>query len=259
MVELSITIVAYNNYKDIKNALKTIEEYTNVSKKIFIVDNGRNITSKEEILEFEKFLLNYKDIEYIDSMKNLGFGGGHNKVITLIDSKYHAIVNPDILIEEDVFSSIINYLEKNSDVGMIIPKIVNESGDIQKVYRKEVTLIAMFIRMFLNKFFKNRQFNHTLQYKDYTKTFQVPCGQGSFLVIRTELFKNLNGFDDSYFMYLEDADLCKRVNEVSKLMYYPDATVIHKWEKGSHKNMLLFKYHIKSMFYYFKKWGWKLW
>lgn len=259
MVELSITIVAYNNYIDIKNAINTIEKYTTVSKKIFIVDNGKNVVSSEELIEFKKFLSKYKDVEYIECEKNLGFGGGHNKVIDLLKSKYHAIVNPDIIIEEDVFFSIIKYLEKNSEVGMVIPKISNEFGELQKVYREEVTVLDMFIRMFANKFFKTRQLKHTLQQKDYSKPFQVPFGQGSFLVIRTELFKNLSGFDEGFFMYLEDADLCKRVNNVSKLMYFPDATVIHKWEKGSHKNLLLFKYHVKSMLYYFKKWGWKLW
>lgn len=59
-------------------------------------------------------------------------------------------------------------------------------------------------------------------------------------------------------MYVEDADLCKRVNQVSKLMYYPEARVIHKWEAGSHKNKKLFLYHVQSFKHYFKKWGWKL-
>ena len=96
-----------------------------------------------------------------------------------------------------------------------------------------------------------------MQYEDYSKPFQVPFGQGSFLVIKTELFKRINGFDERYFMYMEDADLCKRVNQVSKLMYFPGATVVHKWQRGSHKNKKLFKYHIESMRHYFKKWGYK--
>lgn len=60
-------------------------------------------------------------------------------------------------------------------------------------------------------------------------------------------------------MYVEDADLCKRINQVSKLMYFPGTSVIHKWEKGSHKNIKLFSYHLQSLIYYFKKWGIKLW
>ena len=150
---------------------------------------------------------------------------------------------------------LINYLDKNDDVGMCIPNITDVYGNRLNVYREEVTVFDMFIRMFCKGLFKKRKAKHTMQYKDYSKPFQVPFGQGSFLVIRTDLFKRLNGFDERYFMYLEDADLCKQVNLSSKLMYLPDATVIHKWEQGSHTNKTLFKYHIKSMKLYFKKWG----
>lgn len=259
---LSITIVAYHNYDDIKSAIESIEEYTNskIRKKIYIVDNS-NIDSAEvnvESKKFIEFLSSYGDIEYLKVGTNLGFGKGHNYVLKMLDSKYHAIVNPDILLNEDAFSSIIRYLDNNEDVGMCIPNVVDENGNRQLVYRKELTVFDMFIRMFCKNMFKKRQAQHTMQYEDYTKPFQVPFGQGSFLVIRTELFEELNGFDDNFFMYIEDADLCKRVNQVSKLMYFPGANVVHKWEKGSHKNIRLFKYHVKSMIYYFKKWGLKI-
>lgn len=257
-VTLSICIVAYNNYDDIKNAIYTIEKYTKISKRIYIIDNGSLVSPRENINTFKEYINKFNDIEYIDCKKNIGFGAGHNKVLSIIDSKYHAIVNPDILLKDDAFSSIIEYMDKNGDIGMVIPKITDEDGKIQLVYRKELTVFDMFIRMFCKNFFLKRQSNHTLQYENYNAPFHVPFGQGSFLVIRSELFKSLKGFDDGYFMYLEDADLCKRVNQKSKLMYFPDASVIHKWEKGSHKNKTLFKYHISSMIYYFKKWGLKI-
>ena len=174
-----------------------------------------------------------------------------------LNSAYHAIINPDIILEHDALKVIIDYLNQNSDVGMCIPNITDEKGNRLSVYREEVTVFDMFIRMFCKGLFKKRKAKHTMQYQDYTKPFLVPFGQGSFLVIRTKLFKELNGFDDRFFMYLEDADLCKRVNQKSKLMYLPDAVVIHKWEQGSHTNKTLFKYHLRSMKLYFKKWGLK--
>lgn len=166
-------------------------------------------------------------------------------------------MNPDVIFNEDAFSPIIEYLDNNSSVGMVIPNIVDETGNRVAVYRQELTIFDMFVRMFFKNNFKKRQEWHTMQYEDYSKPFQVPFGQGSFLVIKTELFKRINGFDERYFMYMEDADLCKRVNQVSKLMYFPGATVVHKWQRGSRKNKKLFKYHIESMRYYFKKWGYK--
>lgn len=256
---LSVCIVAYHNYDDIENAIRTMEQCTSssISKKVYVIDNGNTPDVEKENKEFVHFLKNYPDVIYVDAKKNLGFGGGHNKVLQYLDSEYHCIMNPDILFFEDAFKSILRYMDDNKQVGMVIPNIVDEQNHRQLVYRKELTVFDMFIRMFAKNLFPKRIASHTLQDMDYSKPFQVPFGQGSFLVIRTELFKQINGFDDRFFMYLEDADLCKRVNEVSKLMYYPGASVIHKWEQGSHKNRQLFKYHVQSMKYYFNKWGWK--
>ncbi|MDD7681151.1 MAG: glycosyltransferase family 2 protein [Stecheria intestinalis] len=257
--KLSVCIIAYRNYTDIKNAIDTMEKYTSpdIKKLVYIVDNGNSADYKVENEAFIKFLSSYPDVKYIDAGSNVGFGKGNNKVLPLLASQYHCIMNPDILFTEDAFFSILKYMDDNPTVGMVIPNIVDQNGKRQLVYRKEVTVFDMFIRMFCKGLFPKREAEHTLQDQDYSRPFQVPFGQGSFLVIRTNLFKKLSGFDDRFFMYMEDADLCKRVNQVSKLMYYPGATVIHKWEQGSHKNKTLFKYHVQSMNKYFKKWGYK--
>lgn len=259
-VKLSACIVAYNNYEDIKAAILSMKQFTSsdISKKICIVDNGVAISSPSDVKFFKSWLEEYKDVEYIDTGHNLGFGKGHNIVLNNLDSEYHAIINPDILFCEDAFSEIISWMDENNDVGMVIPDIRDENGKRQLVYREELTVFDMFVRFFCKRLFPGRIRKNTLQDKDYSKPFQVPFGQGSFLVIRTGLFKELHGFDENFFMYVEDADLCKRVNQVSKLMYYPEARVIHKWEQGSHKNKTLFKYHLQSMKYYFNKWGWKI-
>ena len=255
-LKLSICIVAYNNHGDILNAVESIEKFTEsgIRKKIYVVDNSEN---SEEVGDIKSKIKSYEDVEYIETGKNLGFGKGHNYVLPKLNSEYHAIVNPDILLKDDAFSPILKYLDTNKDVGMVIPKVTDEKGELQEVYRKELTVFDMFVRMFCRKLFPKRIAKHTLQNKDYSKPFQVPFAQGSFLVVRTDILKDLQGFDDGYFMYIEDADLCRRVNLVSKLVYFPNASVIHKWEKGSHKNSKLFKYHTDSMKYYFKKWGTK--
>jgi GT2 family glycosyltransferase len=257
--KLSVCIVAYHNYDDIEHALETMEKYTpaELNKTVYIVDNGNTPEWKKQNKDFLKFIERYTDVEYIDTHKNLGFGKGHNTVLRLLESEYHCIMNPDILFKEDAFTKIITYMDNNQEVGMVIPNITDAKGNRQKVYRLELTVFDMFIRMFARKIFSKRFAKHTMQDADYSKPFQVPFGQGSFLVIRTDLFKKLKGFDDNFFMYVEDADLCKRVNCISKLMYYPGATVIHMWEQGSHKNKTLFKYHVNSMRYYFHKWGYK--
>lgn len=254
---LSVSIVVYNSYEQVKTIVQDIEAYTSheLTKKVFIIDNSEKTKSQAE---FQEYINTYNDVIYIFNNRNIGFGGGHNVVIPQLESDYHAIVNPDIEINDDVFSSILMYMEKNKHVGMVIPKILDSNGDIQMAYRKEPTVFDMCIRMMCKSHFKRRQAEHTLQQMDYDKPFQVPFAQGCFLVVRTALLKEIKGFDERYFMYMEDADLSKRINEKSCVMYYPGASAVHKWEKGSHKSLKLMRIHVQSMIRYFNKWGWKI-
>lgn len=262
MNDISVTIVAYKDYEDVKQVVTTMEEKTSqkLKKQVFIVDNSSSDqNTKSERQKLLDLIKSYDDITYLASKDNYGFGKGNNYVIPYLNSRYHAIVNPDIIFTEDTFSKIIYYMESNQEVGMVIPKIITENGEIQRAYRREVTIVDMFIRYFCKGLFKKRIDWHTLQDQDYSKPFQVPFAQGSFLVIRTTLFKEVGGFDERYFMYMEDADLSKQINKKTEVMYYPYTSVVHKWERGSHKNLKLLTYHIKSMVRYFNKWGikWK--
>ncbi len=258
MVDFTITIVAYRNYSDILKAIETIQKFTNtnISKKLFIVDNSCYENECVEKKIFTDALAEYNFVTYFDTGKNLGFGAGHNYVLEQLDSMFHVIMNPDILLVEDSFSQIMQFMQDES-VGMCVPRLTDEKGNLQLVYRREITLYDMFVRMFAKKLCKKRFAYHTMQDCDMTKPIQIPFAQGSFLVIRTALFQELGGFDDRYFMYMEDADLCKRVNQVSRLVLDPGTTVVHKWERGSHKNSKLFWIHVRSILAYFRKWGWR--
>lgn len=254
MTDISITIVAYNDEEEVRDAVCSIIEHTAVAitKKIYIVDNS---TQKNGLKDFAA---EYEEVYYRKPEENLGFGKGHNYVLPELDSKYHAIVNPDIILKEDSLGILMEFMGK-SQIGMAVPRMIDGNGNFQAVYRRELTVLDMGIRMFLSSHFKQRQAYHTMQDMDYAVPFPVPFAQGSFLVIRTELFRQLGGFDARYFMYMEDADLCKQVNQCSNLYYCPDTTVIHKWERASHKNGKMRRIHIRSMVQYFCKWGWKLW
>lgn len=254
MKDISITIVAYNDEEDVKNAVRSIMECTAlaVSKELFLVDNS---SKKNGLFRLEQ---KYPEVTYLRPGKNLGFGGGHNYVLSRLDSRFHAIVNPDIILTEDSFTALLKFMEEQESVGMAVPRMTDAEGNLQPVYRRELTVADMGIRMFLSSHFKKRQSYHTMQDMDYEKPFPVPFAQGSFLFLRTELFRQLGGFDRRYFMYMEDADLCRQVSQCSSVWYCPHTTVIHKWEKGSHKDLSLLRIHVTSMVRYFRKWGWKL-
>lgn len=251
--DLSISIVSYNNGNDIRSFLKTLLRYTSLKLKfiVYVINNSQT----QRIDDLEKL---DSRIVVIQMNKNVGFGAGHNAVLNKINSKYHAIVNPDIILNSDSFSELVHFLNTHDDVGMVAPLILGMDGKTQNVYRRELTLFDLFVRYVCPKLFKRRLQYHILADQDKTKDFCCPFVQGSFLVLKTNLFKELNGFDDRYFMYAEDADLCKRVSEKQKIMVHPEAKVFHKWEQESHRNLKLTRIHTISLLKYFKKWGWKI-
>ena len=262
-LDISLSVVLYRDYE---SPLEMIESLRNVVDpglkiRLYAVDNsdladGDALCSARDAFRDKVEALGF--VEYVDAHGNLGFGTANNIALYMADSEYHVFVNPDVLFTEDALSELKSFMDSIPDAGMCIPHMTNEAGVMQPVYRREVTVLDAFNRIFLKNALAKRDRWHCMRDEDYGRPFQVPFGQGSFLFGRTALLKELGGFDDRYFMYLEDADLCKRVNEVSALYYCPDATVIHKWERGSHKNKTLLKRHLKSYLAYFRKWGLKL-
>jgi hypothetical protein len=94
----------------------------------------------------------------------------------------------------------------------------------------------------------------------YEDICDVEFLSGSFMFCRSDALSTTGGFDDRYFMYLEDADLSRKVQQAGyRTVYYPYATVTHLWERASYKSLKMTWVHIQSAFSYFNKWGWKLW
>ncbi len=256
--DLSVSIVIYRDSEAAEKAVRSIEEQTacSVTKTLYVIDNGAAEFAGDRE-GFRTFLAQFPDVKYVPASSNLGYGAAHNLILAELDSDFHAILNPDIELREDVFSKILGFMSVNQDCGMVIPRLTDEAGNLQQAYRRELTVTDLLIRYLFPNGFKKRQARHTMQDMDRSRPFEVPFGQGSFLVIRTELFRKLKGFDERFFLYMEDADLCRRVNEISRLLYFPDASVIHGWERSSYHDRALFRIHLRSMGQYFDKWGWK--
>lgn len=255
MIPVTISIVTYNNEATIGKTLESLmlhlpEEY---SCSVFVIDNG---SSDRTLLEIAK----YKDrITLINSPSgNIGFGAAHNLVIDQVDSEIHLIVNPDIVFFDDQsIISLIRYLEDHPDVGMVVPRIVDEKGDLQYLCRRNPTILDLVLRFLPGHFFPKREDYHVMKDKDYKKPFEVPFASGCFMAIRTSLFRELGGFDERFFLYAEDADLTRGVNQISKTVYVPDAVVCHLWARASYKDNKMTRIHLYSLLMYFRKWGFR--
>lgn len=258
---VTVSVVLYRDYESPLRMVEGLFRLTDplLPVRVYAVDNSEAGSAglERERDAFVERASSLGDFEYVDACGNLGFGRANNLALGMADSDYHAFVNPDVLFVEDALSALAAFMDGRPEAGMAIPRMLGEDGGIQLVYRQEVTVLDALNRTLLGNRLRRRDRWHTMADADYERPFRVPFGQGSFLFGRTALLKDLGGFDDRFFMYLEDADLCRRVNEASELWYCPDATVVHRWERGSHKSARLMRAHLASYAAYFRKWGLK--
>lgn len=227
---------------------------TDLTVKLYVIDNSPNNRIKR--------ICNDNRIEYIFNNANLGFGAGHNIAIkkSLDLSKYHLILNPDIYFTKGNLEKLYEFMENNKDVGLVMPKILYPDGRLQYLCKKLPTpfdLIARrFIPYFIKPLFQKRLDSYEFKDRNYNELMEVPNLSGCFMFIRTGTFKEIGLFDERIFMYNEDIDLCRRIGQKYKTIYYPEAIVYHEFAKESYKSKKLLKIHIDSTFKYFNKWGW---
>ena len=253
MKTISISIVTYNCEKTIGKTLASLFAHlpADFLCSVFVIDNG----SKDRTLkEMEPYM---DRIILIQSPQgNIGFGAAHNLIIDQLTSAVHMIMNPDITLLDDTSLEVLyNFLTSQRDAGMAVPRIVDEKNELQYLCRRNPTVLDLALRFLPGHLFKKRENYHMMKDMDYGKPFDVPFASGCFMAIRTSLFRDLGGFDDRFFLYAEDADLTRRVNQVSRTVYVPEAVVCHSWERASYKDINMTKIHLKSLWTYFRKWG----
>ena len=138
-----------------------------------------------------------------------------------------------------------------------MPKIIYPNGEIQFLCKLLPTPIDLFLRRFVpSSFAKNSIAFNQLEFTGYSRIMEVPYLSGCFMFLRLESLKDVGLFDERYFMYPEDIDLTRRINEKYKTMFYPKAEVIHNHAKESYKSLKMLRIHTVNMIKYFNKWGW---
>ena len=263
MIELSVTIVTYKtDYNLLIGAIQSIIDENSLSY-IVVADND----SGENYFNNLKLSLQHMNIDVISTHKNGGYGFGHNYAEKFCpDSKFHLIMNADIVVHKGSLKKMINYMKKESDIALLSPKILNPNGSIQYLNKRAPTVLDLFLRRILTKplknvrFFKRRLHHYEKRDIGYDHSYDLPLISGCFMLIVRKVFKNIKGFDESYFMYFEDFDLCKRIGvQGYRISYLSNSMVTHYWERGSAKNLKLFVSLVRSAIIYFNRWGWKLW
>jgi hypothetical protein len=202
--------------------------------------------------------------KYMRDGRNIGFGAGHNLVLRefLHRTKYHVVVNPDISCSGGVLDFLYEFMERHEEVGLVMPRVVYPDGTEQRLCKQLPGPLDLLIRRFLpnggGALLAARRARYELRHLDLNRIREVPCLSGCFMFLRASVLHEVGVFDERFFMYLEDVDLCRRIGERHSTVYNPTAVVTHGYAKASYKSLKLLLYHLQSGLRYFAKWGWVL-
>ncbi len=239
---LSAAIVTYNDFEKVRDAYFSVKENTKrYPLKLYIIDNG----SLDGTLDFFKDC----DVTVIENGKNLGFGAAHNKALGLPLGKYHFIINPDIKISSDVLSDMADFMDENPDICLAMPQILNSDGSVQYLPKEIPTAKSLFLGRFSDEIRRR----YVWADKEVIKPCDIDFCSGCFMCVKSDTFKALGGFDERYFMYLEDADLTLRAKKLGRAVINPDISVSHIWERESAKKIKYLLIHISSAIKFLNK------
>jgi GT2 family glycosyltransferase len=254
LLRVSCSIVAYKNSSaQIASAVRSFVSGS-IGLSVTVVDNSPTDNLRD--------VVGQAGAEYYFNRCNVGFGAGHNIAIRKYSgaSEYHLILNPDVRFGPEVLEALYQFMQRNSDVGLVMPRVLYPGGEEQGLCKLLPTPSDLLIRRFGGplgrSIFRAKMDRYLLRGVDLTTPRVVPSLSGCCMLVRTSLLQRVGLFDERYFLYMEDVDLCRRIGEISKTMYFPDVAVYHEYQKGSYHSWFLTKHHIKSAWKYFNKWGW---
>lgn len=251
--DLSITICSWNTRKELRECLQSIHNRLGEAKIETIVFENASEDESGEMVESE-----FPWVKLLRSNINLGFGKGHNLAMEAASGRYLMPLNSDTIVHENAFSAIVSFMDAHLEIGILGPKLLNPDGSLQFSCRQFPTPIAALFRNTpLGKLFPKNRYSREYLMQDWQhdEPREVDWVSGAALCIRRECYQKIGGFDEQFFMYLEDVDWCKRTADAGyKVVYFPNATITHAIGKSTDRvaNAMIRQFHYSMMLFYRK-------
>ncbi len=226
--ELAIIIVSYNTKQLLDDCLASVyrADTPRGGMQVVVVDNASHDDSAEMVAQ------KYPGVILIKNSKNLGFAKANNVGVGASDARFLLFLNSDTVIKRYSLVKPLKFLKTQPKVGAITIKLLLKDGSIDldnhRGFPTPWTSIAKFSG--LAKLFPRSTFfnNYHLGLQKLNKIHPIPVAAGSFLMMPTKVFTSIGMWDETYFFYGEDIDLCYRINEAGyKIIYYPKVTTLH--------------------------------
>lgn len=203
---------------------------------------------------------------FLANPNNPGYGRAVNRLVVRLGPlpPYIGVLNTDLSWESGSFEQLLAWLQQHPQVSLAVPQILDEQGTPQKLCKHHPTVLGLFSRRFLPNglkpgWLKRYDRWYVMADQNYKEVFEAPYLSGCCMLIRSEAFRRVGGFDERYFLYLEDADLTRSLAREGRCVHLPVASVVHGWGRGNYRNLGLMAVNLTSAWHYFRKWGWALW
>jgi len=240
MAKISIIILTYNSSAYILNLIKSLISLRDEFE-IIVVDNA----STDDTLKLVESS-GLKVQKVIKLPKNIGFAGGINAGAKVSSGEYLLFLNPDTVFEHGTIKDLLKIYEKNEKVGIVGGKMIDENGNPERSAGRFFNLFEVLITVLgLDEVFGVR-----FSPKKFTK---VDFVSGGFMMVKKDLFEKLRGFDEKFFMYVEDMEFCFRAKKIGINTYFtPNAVVSHKGQGSSNRGFAIIHIY-KGLLYFYRK------
>lgn len=222
----SIIIVSFNTREMLKACLSQLFKYSGKKTiEVFVVDNNSHDGSADMVEE------NFKNVFLIRNIENKGFAAACLQAYEKVTGDCIVLLNPDAIVEEGALTTARHFLEKYASVGMVGGKLINESGHLAPSARTFPSAWSKFLMLSgLSDRFSHIKFfgGHDYKWFDHKKLMAVDWVPGAFCCIRKKMLDEIGFFDDRFFLYYEETDLCLRASKNGwKVYFLPEIVVKH--------------------------------
>lgn len=252
---VSIITVGMNHRAFMQNLLESLYRTAVPETKVemIYVDNCSSDGSVGMISE------NYPQVKIIKNSTPLGFGANNNVGVKNASGKYVAIINPDITLQENSVDSLVRFYENLPYDALLVPKLLNPDGTLQYSARGFITFQTFYERLKTRGNDKAQSAaltNYLMTDIDAGKVQFVDWAIGAAFFMSRDLYNKLGGFDEDYFLYVEDTDLCLRAwKQGNPVIYVPQSEMVHNHMRSSSRKIKPAMMHLKSYLTYFRKHG----
>ena len=230
-IDLSIIIVTWNSEEDLPECLNSIlDNNYNFKFEVIIVDNNSSDNSAKVINNFIEIY--DSDIKLIINKVNVGFTKACNQGIKISKGNYILFLNPDTEIVENSLDFLYKKFIMENSFAAIVPQLLNVDGTIQYSCRKLPRYIDLYFEIFLlSSIFSTSTFfsRWKMRYFSHDEEAEVEQPMAAAFLLKKSILDVINNFDESYYMFFNDVDLCKKISDKNmKISFYPEAKIIHK-------------------------------